>query len=200
MLFFKENILSDKKTSENENVDTTTFSAGAEDIEIIEEDSKKMDSDSQNNEVDLLKADLKKAQDDYLYLRAEFDTFKRNSIRERSQLTKFGAKSLVKDLLGVLDNFDRALETENNEENFESFRQGIELTAKELSETLLRHGVTEVASQGVPFDPNNHEALSSEPTDQIEAGHVLRVFKKAYKLHDQLIRPAQVVVAAELDN
>ena len=144
-----------------------------------------------------LKEDLNKAQNDYLYLKAEFDNYKRNAIKERSDLIKFGAKNLVNDLLEVIDNFDRALDTEIKDNNWQDFKKGIEITAKELKSSLQKYGVEEIPCQGEAFDPTQHEALSSEETDQTPAGHIHHVLKKPYKMHDKVIRAAQVVVAKE---
>jgi len=136
-----------------------------------------------------------KMKNDFLYLKAEFENYKRNSIKERSELIKYGAERLLVDLLGVLDNFERALETKATPENLASYAKGVEMTATELRALLQKFGVTEVASLGKNFDPFTHEALSSEETYEFEPGQVSRVFKKPYKLHDKVIRPGQVVVA-----
>jgi len=143
---------------------------------------------------DQLKADLDKAKNDYLYLAADFDNYRKNAIKERSDLVKFGNERLIRELLNVVDNFERALESGADPEKF---RQGVEMINSEMKSLLQRFGVSEVAAQGEAFDPATHEALSSEPTSEMEPGHVLRVFKKAYKLHDRLVRPAQVVVASK---
>ncbi len=152
-----------------------------------------------SDEIKKLQEQAEKYKNDSLYLRAEFDNYRRNMIKERSELLKFGNERLVKDLLSVLDNFERALEAKINAENMTSFKQGVEMTAVDLKNILQKHGVTEVATRGENFDPVLHEALSSEPTDKMEPGKILRVFQKAYKLHDKLIRPAQVVVAKKVD-
>lgn len=144
--------------------------------------------------LDQLKADLEKAKNDYLYLAADFDNYRKNAIKERSDLVKFGSERLVRDLLNVVDNFERAVESNADPDKF---REGIQMIHTELKSLLQRFGVTEVAAHGSPFDPSTHEALSSEPTNDVPVGHVARVFKKAYKLHDRLIRPAQVVVAVK---
>ena len=136
-----------------------------------------------------------KMKNDFLYLRAEFENYKRNTVKERSDLLKYGAERLLVDVLGVLDNFERALETKPTPETLQVYAKGIEMTAAELRAVLQKFGVSEVQSLGQNFDPNIHEALSSEETPQFEPGQVSRVFKKPYKLHDRLIRPGQVVVA-----
>lgn len=152
-------------------------------------------ADAEVSEVETYKAQAEKFKNDYLYLRAEFENYKRNAIKERSELIKYGNERLLVDLLGVLDNFERALETKATPENLSTYVKGIEMTAQEFRQALLKNGVTEVASQGAAFDPNMHEALSSEETDDVKPGHISRVFKKAYRLHDRVLRPGQVVVA-----
>jgi molecular chaperone GrpE len=142
-----------------------------------------------------LAAELEKAKKDYLYLRADFDNYKKSVIKERSEMIKFGSERVFCELLGVLDTLDLALQTEVTAETLDKYKEGVSLTANQLLKTMERFGVTEVPCLGAPFDPNTHEALSSEETDATPAGHITRVFKKAYKLHDRVIRPAQVVVA-----
>ncbi len=141
--------------------------------------------------------ELARMKNEYLYLRAEFDNFRKHSIKERSELLKYGAERFARDLLEVVDNFDRALEGELHSDNIESFKKGIDLTAQDLKKLLEKFGVKEVPTQGEVFDPSLHEALSSEETDSYPPGHICRTFKKAYKIHDKLLRPAQVVVAKE---
>lgn len=141
------------------------------------------------------KEQAEKFKNDFLYLRAEFENYKRNAIKERSELIKYGGERFIRELLEVVDNFERALQSNVGAENFQTFKQGVEMTAQELKALLQRHSVTEVPSQGAAFDPAVHEALGSEPTDQVAPGHIARVFKKPYKLHDKVIRTGQVVVA-----
>lgn len=136
-----------------------------------------------------------KFKNEYLYLRAEFENYKRNAIKERSETLRYGSERIARDLLEIVDNFERALATPVTSDNFANFRQGVELTGQELKSLLQRHNIIELPTEGSVFDPAIHEALSSEPTNDVPAGHVSKVFKKAYKLHDKLIRPAQVIVA-----
>ena len=110
---------------------------------------------------------------------------------------KYGGERLVREMLDILDNFERALSAKLSTETIDSFRQGIELTGSEFKAALKRMGVTEINPEGEAFNPMEHEAIGSEESSALPAGHVLRVFKKAYKLHDRLIRPAQVLIAKE---
>ena len=142
-----------------------------------------------------LAEEAEKFKNEYLYLKAEFENYKRHAIKERAELLKFGAERFIRDLLGVLDNFERGLLMKVTPENYLSFVKGVEMTASELKTLLNKHSVTEVPSEGLAFDPNIHEALSAEPSESIPPGHVLRVFQKPYKFHDKILRPGQVVVA-----
>jgi molecular chaperone GrpE len=151
-------------------------------------------NNNENKEVEQLRQSLEKAKNDFLYLRAEFDTYKRNALKENFDLRKYGAEKFVADLLGVIDNFERALDTQINSENWPQFVKGIEMTAGELKSLLGKHGVQELACLGQAFDPQTQEALGQEASPA-PAGHVTRVFRKPYKMHDKLIRPGQVIVS-----
>lgn len=143
----------------------------------------------------LAQAEAEKFRNEYLYLRAEFENYKRNAIKERSEILKYGSERLLVDILGVLDNFERALETKATPENLPTYVKGVEMTAQEFRAALAKFGVTPVDAEGKAFDPAIHEALSAEETDRVPPGHISRVFKKPYKLHDKVIRTGQVVVA-----
>jgi molecular chaperone GrpE len=144
-----------------------------------------------------LQSQVTKLTNDYLYLRAEFDNYRRQAIKERSELIKYGGERLAKDLLDTLDIFDTALNTEVTPENLDTFVKGIQMTAQQLRTALQKHGIQELPAEGLAFDPTVHEALSSEISETIPPGHVSTVFKKAYKYHDKILRPAQVIVAKE---
>ena len=146
-------------------------------------------------ELEMAQEDSLKWKNDFLYLKAEFENYKRNALKERSDLLKFGAERMARDVLEVMDNFERALQVKLTPESMQTFKVGVEMTAKELKEVLTKHGVQEVPSEGQPFNPAHHEAISSEATTTVPNGHIARVFKKPYKLHDKVIRTGQVVVA-----
>lgn len=147
------------------------------------------------SELETAQEDVQKWKNEYLYLRAEFDNYKKHAIKERSDLLKFGIERIARDILEVMDNFERALQTKVTAENIPTYKTGVEMTAKELKEALTKHGIQEVPSENQPFNPQVHEAISSEPTAQVAEGHITKVFKKPYKLHDKVIRMGQVIVA-----
>ena len=99
------------------------------------------------------------------------------------------------DLLGVLDNFERALEHAPASAG-DDFRAGVEMIARQLTEVLRKHGVVEVEAEGVPFDPQVHEAIMREETAAVPHGTVVQVFQKGYVLNDRLLRAARVKVSA----
>jgi molecular chaperone GrpE len=147
------------------------------------------------SELELAHDEATRWKNDYLYLRAEFENYKRNALKERSDLLKYGSERMVRDVLEVMDNFERALQVQLTPETMQTFKVGVEMTAKELKEVLQKNGVQEIPSEGQAFNPSFHEAISSEPTTAVPNGHIARVFKKPYKLHDKVVRMGQVVVA-----
>jgi molecular chaperone GrpE len=126
---------------------------------------------------------------------ADFENLKRRTEREKTDFFKFALAEVLRDLLGVLDNFERALAHGPDSGTPEDFRAGIEMIAKQLQSTLRKYGLTEIPAQGLPFDPNVHEAIVREETDSAAPGTVLEVLQKGYALNDRLLRPARVKVA-----
>jgi molecular chaperone GrpE len=147
------------------------------------------------SEVEKLQAEAEKYKNDFLYLRAEFENYKRHAVKERSDLMKYAGERMAKDLLGIVDNFDRALSVAVTPETIDTYVKGVEMTSKELKNLLDKYGIKEIPSENQPFDPAIHEALGSEPTDKVPEGHVLRVFEKPYKYHDKVIRVGRVIIA-----
>lgn len=198
-LKLKETIVAkkpDDKNNNEENLDTSDFSTDGSEISIEDNDNvTPINEGSSTDEVEALKAEAEKYKNEYLYLMADFENYKKQAIKERSQLIKFGSERLVVSLLEVLDNLERALQTEVTPDNLDSFVDGVKMTRSELSKVLKNFGVEEVPSEGVAFDPNVHEALSSQQTEEVPEGHIVSAYKKAYKLHDRVVRPAQVIVA-----
>ena len=152
---------------------------------------------SEKKEILLLKTQLAEIKKDYLYLKADFENYKKNVFKEKNDLIKYGGQSLVSSLAEeVLDDFDRAFQSSTNKQSLTSFRKGMSLVHAKFGKVLKNFGVTIVDPTAQPFDPQYHEALSRQRSDKIPEGHIIVVLKKAYKLYDRLIRPAQVIVSA----
>jgi molecular chaperone GrpE len=125
-------------------------------------------------------------------LKAEFDNSRKRQERERTRILESASEKLVQELLPVLDNLDRALESEGD------IRGGVQATREQLAEVLANEGLLPVASDGQPFDPNVHEAVMGQPSEDHEEGTVLQTFQRGYLLNGRAIRPAKVVVAKQV--
>lgn len=177
--------------------DKPEFEIVSDDASSLEETQISEAPSAEASEFAALKEQIAKLNNDALYQRAEFDNYRKQAIKERSDLVKFSGEKIVHDLLDTLDIFDTALATEVTAENYKNFLTGIQMTAQQLRNTLSKHGITAMDAEGKPFDPNVHEAIGAEPTDKVEPGYISRVAKKPYKYHDKVIRPGQVIVAAK---
>jgi len=151
---------------------------------------------SHQEEVERLKTELDHVRDVYLRKLAEFDNYRKRTERERYDLMQTAGEDLVKELLPVLDNFERALE-HGEEDDSGAFRQGVEMIARQLRDTLERKGVVEVNPVGQPFDPELHEAVQRVETTDHAPGIVVWVMLKGYTYAERLLRPAMVGVAVE---
>ncbi|CAA9489090.1 MAG: Heat shock protein GrpE [uncultured Rubrobacteraceae bacterium] len=125
-------------------------------------------------------------------LKAEFDNTRKRQERERARMLESASEKLVQELLPVLDNLDRALESEGD------IREGVRATRDQLADVLANEGLLPVASDGQPFDPNVHEAVMGQPSEDHEEGTVLQTFQRGYLLNGRAIRPAKVVVAKQV--
>ena len=155
----------------------------------------------QENEVEALRRERDETREQVMRVAAEFDNYKKRMERERSKLLKYAGENILRDLLSTLDNLDRAIEqggavAEDDAKKFESMLQGVELTRKGLVATLERFGVEPLAAAGLSFNPDEHEALAMEASDEAPANHVLREFAKGYRFKDRVLRHAKVVVSS----
>lgn len=130
--------------------------------------------------------------DRYMRAVADFDNFRKRSEREKADFFRYAVSSVLKDILPVLDNFDRAL---GHAEEGDDFHKGVLMIYKQLFDVLQKHGLKPIDESGVHFDPNIHEAVVREEDDSVPNHTVVAVLQKGYFLHDRLLRPALVKVA-----
>jgi molecular chaperone GrpE len=154
-----------------------------------------IEGESQQAEADKLRAELDHVRDIYLRKLAEFDNFRKRVDREREEYRLAGAEDFIRDLLPVLDNFERALEHADDDSG--AFHEGVEMIAKQFKDTLERRGVAEVNPEGQQFDPELHEAVQRVEDSDQTPGNVAFVMLKGYTMGDRLIRPAMVGVVVE---
>lgn len=129
----------------------------------------------------------------YLRLMADFQNYKKRTEKQKSEIHAYANEKIVLKLIEVMDNFERALGADASEED--SFKEGIEMIFKQLSDVLTDAGVKEIEAESTVFDPNFHNAVMMEDTDKVESGMVSEVLQKGYTLNGKVIRPAMVKVA-----
>ena len=169
--------------------------AGSRDPEIDEIPLSKMTKAQLIEKVEEVEASSNNNHDLYLRSQAEIDNLKKRYQKEQQGLVKFANESLIKQLLPVADNLEKAISHLQNETSIKALREGVDLTLKGLMDTLQKAGVETVEAVGEPFDPNFHEAVSEIVDDQVEPGTVIKDLQKGYTLNQRLIRPSMVIVS-----
>ena len=131
----------------------------------------------------------------YLRALADLDNYRKRTEKEKAEAISFANESLIEDVLPIVDNFERALQHANGEENLESLRKGVKLTIDQMFGALQKFGLQEIKAAGERFDPAIHHAITEEETAEAEPGTVVKEFQKGYYLKGRLLRPAMVAVA-----
>ena len=133
----------------------------------------------------------------WIRLSADLDNFRKRALRDKQETLAYGHENVVKDLLPVVDNLERAIEhaSASSGADFGNVLQGVELVRRELLGVLAKHGVSAIEAEGEAFDPNVHEALAQVEDPKVPAGRVARVLQKGYRLRDRLLRPVRVLVS-----
>lgn len=158
-------------------VETVDFAHGGEDVSAVE-------------------AELAAERDRNLRLRAELENVRSRSAREIAENLKYASLPLVRDLLPVLDNIDRALEAATKAGEQGPLVEGFRMVRQQLISVLGQHNFQEIPAQGEPFDPQFHAAILQQPSAEVPANHVVTVAQPGYKVHDRVVRPSQVIVSS----
>ena len=171
-------------------------------IDDLENDPMPVKSESVTGEADLQEAlavkteEYKSLNDRHLRQAAEFENYKRLAQRDQREQIRFGNEQLLKELLPVIDNLERAIKSAKDNGGGGALLQGVDLTLKQLVSALGKFGVQPIATVGQPFDPTTHQAVSHTPSDTVATGHVVDEFQKGYRLHDRVLRAAMVSVSS----
>ena len=168
-----------KKTDENINP--------SENEEIVEDIN-------EVSEVDELKKQIETLKNDYARAYADTENTKKRLNAEAEQTRKYRIQSFAKEILPVIDNLERALQTQVQEAD-EGFKKGVEMTYNQLIAALKNEGVEVIDCENKPFDPNFHQAIMQEKKEGVESGIVIEVLQKGYVLKDRILRPAMVKVS-----
>ena len=146
-------------------------------------------------ELDAANAEIAKAKNDYLFLRAEFDNFRKRTLKEKSELLINGGERAFKGLLPVIDDFERAIGAFATTNDLDSIKQGIELIYNKFTKYLNDNGVKKINAKGNEFDTDYHEAMTLIPVeDDEQKGKVIDVIEEGYTINDKVIRHSKVVV------
>lgn len=145
----------------------------------------------------LAKAEAEAAdwRDKYLRLQAEFDNYRKRTLKEKMSLVESGGENVIKALLPVVDDVDRALVAMEKSDDVEALRGGVRLISQKFNEVMRQQGVSEIEAVGKEFDVDHHEAVARFPIEGKASGEIIDVVQKGYKLGEKVIRYAKVVVA-----
>lgn len=131
--------------------------------------------------------------DQLLRVRADFDNYRKRTLRENEQLRQYASEKVIGALLPVLDNLERAL---SHATESDGLAAGLHMVLQQLQDILSSEGLTPILAAGMPFDPNVHEALSAQPSETTASGLVLEEYERGYMLYDKVLRPSRVIVSS----
>ena len=180
----------------NEELKKDEINTDAEAEEKVKAEAKEAEEEAEA--VDAADAPAEAAEEDealnakYLRLMADFQNYKKRVEKEKKDLYSYANEKLVAEMLPVLDNFERALEQETGGDGF---KEGMDMIFKQLGDVLAKAGLAEIAALDEVFDPNVHNAVMTEDSEQYESGKVSGVMQKGYTLNGKVIRPSMVKVA-----
>lgn len=188
----------DIKDINKKETDSTNINEAEQSSDVVEEmPVEEIDATAKlTAEVDDLKAQIEKQKDDYLRLMAEFDNYRRRTLREKADLIKTGGESCMKAILPVIDDFERAMQAMEKSNDIEALKAGVELIYNKFRTYLEQNGVKEMETIDVEFDADKHEAIAQIPAPTPEQkGKIIDCTQKGYTLNDVVIRFPKVVVA-----
>lgn len=179
-----------EKTTVEETVEETTAPADKEEAKPKKKSAKAAEM-AWTAEKEKLETELAACQDQYQRMLAEYANYKRRTEQEKEQIGAFTKADVLTQLLTSLDNMERAMSAPDGAD----YKTGVDMVMRQFKETLEKMGLTEIAAEGAPFDPNLHNAVMREDAEGVDTETVTQVFQKGYKLGDRVLRPAMVKVA-----
>lgn len=168
-----------------------------EDVEVADVAELDSENETEKNEAEILKLnqELEEEKKKYLYLYAEFDNYRKRTVKDKSELIKNGTASFLKGLMPIVDDFERALSAMRQQEGSDEYLKGVELIYNNLMKYLQQNGVKEFGAKGEEFNPDIHEAIAVVPvTDDSQKNKIIDTIQKGYTVNDKMIRPAKVAV------
>lgn len=157
-------------------------------------DSVTEETDQSDGGTEKMAAEIAQWRDKYIRLSAEFDNYRKRTLKEKMDMVSSASEEVIKALLPVIDDLERALEATESSCNVEAVREGVVLISNKLRDTLHSKGLMEIEALGKELDTDFHEAVAKIPADKKQRGKIVDVVQKGYKLHDKVIRHCKVVV------
>ena len=180
---------------ENSVSNTDHSEANASDSENNSEESiKDEESESQDTKIKELEKLANDNEEKYLRLYAEFENYKRRIQKENQINATYKAQGVLTDILPSIDNIERALQIEGDDESFKSLQKGVQMVHESLLRALKDNGLEEILAEGKEFDPNLHQAVVQDDNPDFKSGEVTQELQKGYKLKDRVLRPSMVKV------
>ncbi|BAS45975.1 heat shock protein GrpE [Staphylococcus schleiferi] len=179
----------------NENLSSEPVEDVQTENESSSENSEETETvDPRDEEIASLKSKLDEKEEQYLRLYAEFENYKRRIQNEAQIQKKYEAQSVLTDVLPALDNFERALKIEGDDESFNSLKKGVEMVYDSLTKALEDNGLERIKTEGEQFDPNYHQAVIQDDHPDYESGQITEELQPGYKLNDRVLRASMVKV------
>ncbi|WP_217557993.1 nucleotide exchange factor GrpE [Paenibacillus sp. GbtcB18] len=188
-------------TEETKNINPDTNAAEAEKATYDAEQAEAAEAaapeaeGATNAELDELRKAAEDSQQRLLRAQADFDNFRRRTRQEKEEFAKYASLKLIEQMLPVIDNFDRALVSSRETQDFEALTKGIEMVYRQLEQVMTQEGLTPIEAVGQPFNPEFHQAIMQVESDEHEEGIVVEEVQKGYMLKDKVIRPSMVKVS-----
>ncbi|MCY9592541.1 nucleotide exchange factor GrpE [Paenibacillus chitinolyticus] len=188
-------------TEETKNINPDTNAAEAEKATYDAEQAEAAEAaapdaeGATNAELDELRKAAEESQQRLLRAQADFDNFRRRTRQEKEEFAKYASLKLIEQMLPVIDNFDRALVSSRETQDFEALTKGIEMVYRQLDQVMTQEGLTPIEAVGQPFNPEFHQAIMQVESDEHEEGIVVEEVQKGYMLKDKVIRPSMVKVS-----
>ncbi len=184
-----------KKQEEQKNTENNPFNKDM-DLDKVEEQEEKSEEKAEETSPDNeLQAKYDNLNNQYIRLAADFDNYRKRQAQERENLLKYGAENTLKQLIEVLDNFDRGQKAVENIEDCQKIKDSFNLVLKQMKDILTKIGLETIETEGKEFDPNFHEAVMQTPTSEHPEGTIINELQKGYKIGDKVLRASLVNVA-----
>ena len=193
--YTEEQEVKNEDTSTVENVeDTTSDSDNSSNDSSNEESSEETAVDPKDEEIQQLQLKANENEEKYLRLYAEFENYKRRIQKENETNKTYQSQRVLTDILPTIDNIERALQIEGDDESFKSLQKGVQMVHESLLRALKDNGLEEIESEGQAFDPNFHRAVFQDDNPDFKSGDITQELQKGYKLKDRVLRPSMVKV------